>query len=52
VVALRSAIASRRKAVKLITDASELLDQPPPQAGSDPSIDRDPEVLPDSSEAP
>ena len=44
-------IASRRRAAKLITDATELLDQQPvPSAGGAPSIACDPRVIPDPSE--
>jgi hypothetical protein len=50
-------IASRRRAARLVTDAAELLDSqlaplaaPEPQA--EPSIERDPRVIPDPSEAP
>jgi hypothetical protein len=50
-------IASRRKAVRLVTDAAELLDllpAPPlaPQAHAEPSIARDPRVIPDPQEVP
>jgi hypothetical protein len=46
-------IASRRRAAKLITDATELLDQQPvPSAGDAPSIACDPRVIPDPSEVP
>jgi hypothetical protein len=48
-------VASRRQAAKLVTDAAELLDsQPassmPAAAHEGPSIDCDPEALPDPSE--
>ena len=48
---------SRRRAAKIVTDASELLEsQPIPQlpreASAEPSITRDPRVIPDPSEAP
>ena len=50
-------IASRRRAVKLVSDAAELLGSeaaPPlsPEAQPEPSIDRDPRVIPDPSEVP
>lgn len=46
-------IASRRRAAKLITDATELLDQQPvAPAGDAPSIACDPSVIPDPSEVP
>jgi len=49
--------ASRRKAAQLVTDAVELLDsqgtpQLSPQDPGEPSIARDPEVMPDPSEVP
>jgi hypothetical protein len=45
-------IASRRRAERTVSDAAELLDSksaPPlsPEAPADPSIDRDPGVIPD-----
>ena len=41
-------IASRRRAVKLITDAAELLDShPPPDAQAEPSVACDPGITPD-----
>jgi hypothetical protein len=45
-------IASRRRAARLVTDAAELLDSRPAvplsaDAGAEPSIDRDPGVIPD-----
>ena len=45
-------IASRRRAARLVTDAAELLDSQPAaplsaDAGAEPSIDRDPGVIPD-----
>ena len=44
-------IASRRRAVKLITDAAELLSQKPaPQVSDAPSISGDLGAIPDSSE--
>ncbi|SDT49233.1 hypothetical protein [Bradyrhizobium canariense] len=48
-------VASWRRAAKLVTDAAELLDsqpapQAPLQAKPEPSIDRDPRVMPDPSE--
>ena len=46
-------IASRRKAAKLVTNASELMDsQLPPQAPAEPSIACDPEITDDRSEVP
>jgi hypothetical protein len=50
-------IASRRKAARLVTDAAELLDSQAdpkvsPEAPAEPSIGRDPGVIPDSPEAP
>jgi hypothetical protein len=49
-------IASRRKAAKLVTDAAELLDSqstpPPSPHGTEPSITRDPGVIPDPHEVP
>lgn len=46
-------ISSRRKAVKLMTLAADLLDQEiMQQAEESPSISRDPTVLPDASELP
>jgi len=50
-------IASRRRAERTVTDAAELLDpQPAPPLSQDapvePSIARDPGVMPDPSEAP
>jgi hypothetical protein len=50
-------IASRRRAARLVTDAAELLDslpapELPPQAHAEPSITRDPKVIPDPSEVP
>ena len=41
-------IASRRRAVKLITDAAELLDQQPAPLVDDPSIARDLRIIPGS----
>jgi len=48
-------VASRRRAARLVSDATELLDaQPLPQiplpAPTAPSIDRDPQSMPDPSE--
>jgi hypothetical protein len=48
-------VASRRRAARLVSDAAELMDaqplpQIPPQAPAAPSIDRDPQIAPDSSE--
>jgi len=46
-------ISSRRRAAKLVTDAAELLEaRPVSRAGDDPSISRDPGILPDPSELP
>ena len=45
-------IASRRRAVKLITDAAELLDQRPVPPIDDPSIARDLRIKPGSTEVP
>jgi hypothetical protein len=50
-------IASRRRAERTVTDAAELLDsQPAPPLSLDapdqPSIARDPKIIPDPSEAP
>ncbi|MBR0798388.1 hypothetical protein JQ615_23660 [Bradyrhizobium jicamae] len=46
-------ISSRRRAVKLVTDAAELLDQQAAQpAGDSASIRRDPDILPGPSELP
>jgi hypothetical protein len=45
-------IASRRRAVKLITDAAELLDQQPAPPVDDPSIARDLRIIPGSTEVP
>ena len=46
-------ISSRRKAVKLMTLAADLLDQEMmQQAEESPSISRDPTVRPDASELP
>jgi hypothetical protein len=50
-------VASRRRAAKLVTDAVGLMDsQPsaetPPQGDAEPSISRDPGIMPDSSEVP
>jgi hypothetical protein len=46
-------ISSRRKAVKLMTLAADLLDQEMMQQAEDaPSISRDPAVCPDVSELP
>jgi hypothetical protein len=45
-------IASRRRAARLVTDAAELLDSQPAaplsaEVDAEPSIDRDPRVIPD-----
>ncbi len=50
-------ISSRRRAARLVTDAAELLDSQPAtplsaDVDAEPSIDRDPRVVPDPSEAP
>jgi hypothetical protein len=46
-------IASRRRAVKLITDAAELLDShPPPDAQAEPSVACDPGITLDSGITP
>jgi hypothetical protein len=50
-------IASRRRAAKLVTEAAELLDSQPaplasPETHAEPSIARDPWVIPDPSEVP
>jgi hypothetical protein len=50
-------LASRRRAAKLVNSAAELLDSqiPPPtslEAGAEPSITRDPGVIPDPHEVP
>jgi hypothetical protein len=50
-------IASRRRAVRLVTDAAELLDLQAarlasPQAHTVPSITRDPGMIPDPSKVP
>jgi hypothetical protein len=48
-------IASRRRAARLVTEAAELLDSqaaPSAQSHTGPSITRDPEITPDSSEVP
>jgi hypothetical protein len=50
-------IASRRKAARLINDAAELLDSQlapltSPETPTEPSIERDPRVIPDPSEVP
>jgi len=50
-------IASRRRAARLVTDAAELLDSQAaprlsPQAHAEPSITRDPGVIPDPLELP
>ena len=46
-------IASRRRAAKLVSDATELLDQAPAaQLGGRPSIARDPQVIPDPPKVP
>jgi hypothetical protein len=50
-------ITSRRRAIRLVTDATELLDSqlaPPlsPEAHTQPSIARDPRVIPDPHEVP
>jgi hypothetical protein len=50
-------IASRRRAARLVTDATELLDsqaapQPSAQTHTGPSITRDPGIMPDSPEVP
>jgi hypothetical protein len=45
--------ASRRRAAKLVTDATELLEHRPVPCGGDaPSISRDPRVIPDPSILP
>ena len=46
-------IASRRRAVQLVTDAAELLDSQPPQAAdAEPSMAGDPRIIPDPGEVP
>ncbi|MGA9088963.1 MAG: hypothetical protein WB420_07650 [Bradyrhizobium sp.] len=46
-------IASRRRAVQLVTDAAELLDsQPPLAADADPSMADDFRIIPDRGEVP
>jgi hypothetical protein len=50
-------VASRRRAAKLVTDAVGLMDlQPsaetPLQGNAEPSISRDPRIMPDPSEVP
>jgi len=50
-------VASRRRAARLVSDASELLEaellpRVPPQAPAAPSIDRDPQSMADPSEVP
>jgi hypothetical protein len=46
-------IASRRRAAKLVSDATELLDQAPAaQLGGRPSIACDPQVIPDPPKVP
>ncbi len=50
-------VASRRRAAQIVTDAVELMDSsatPPlsPQAPGEPSIARDPGVIPDPPEVP
>jgi hypothetical protein len=50
-------IASRRRAARLVTDATGLLDSqsaapPPPAAPAGPSISRDPGIRPDPPEVP
>ena len=46
-------IASRRKAAKLVTNATELLDmEPPPLVPAEPSIASDPVMTDDISEVP
>jgi hypothetical protein len=46
-------IASRRRAARTVTDATELMDsQPKPRAGEEPSIACDPEITADSGIAP
>ncbi len=52
-------VASRRRAVRLVTDAAELLDSQLPQPAddepsiaSDPGIVSDPEVIPDPAKVP
>jgi hypothetical protein len=46
-------IASRRKAAKLVTNATELLDsEPPPQVPAEPSIASDSVMTDDVSEVP
>jgi len=45
-------IASRRRAARLVTDAAELLSQPPRPPDADPSTAGDPRVMPDPSKLP
>ena len=50
-------VASRRKAARLVSDAAELLSSQEvaplaPEADTEPSIARDPPVIPDPHEAP
>lgn len=46
-------IASRRRAVQLVTDAAELLDsQPPLAADADPSMAADSRIIPDRGNVP
>ena len=50
-------IASRRRAARLVTDAAELLDSQPAaplsaDVDAEPSIDRDPGVIPDPRDHP
>jgi hypothetical protein len=47
-------VTSRRRAARLVSDATELLEAQPlprilPQAPAAPSIDRDPQIIPDPS---
>jgi len=50
-------IASRRRAARLVTDAAELLSQPPPpdaepSTAGDPRVIPDPQVMPDPGAKP
>jgi hypothetical protein len=50
-------IASRRRAARLVTSAAELMDSrsalpPSPEESTQPSISRDPAVMPDPHEVP
>jgi hypothetical protein len=45
-------IASRRRAAQLVTDAAELLSQPPRPPDAEPSIAGDPEGAPDAAVVP